>query len=139
MKTYRVTVEGETYEVTIEEVTGGAPRVMPPRPAAPTPPPPAAKPVAPPKPATSPQPTPPPAPKPTSGIGGKGIQAPMPGKIVAVNVTPGAVVKSGTVLLILEAMKMENDIMASADGTVKAVHAKVGDSVSTGDVLVEFE
>jgi glutaconyl-CoA decarboxylase len=60
----------------------------------------------------------------------------MPGKISTINVKPGDSVKSGEVLLILEAMKMENDIMASADGTVQSVNVNVGDSVNTGDALV---
>jgi glutaconyl-CoA decarboxylase len=63
----------------------------------------------------------------------------MPGKILDIKVTPGDVVKSGTVLVILEAMKMENDIMAPADGTVRAINVKEGDSVNTGDVLVVIE
>lgn len=60
----------------------------------------------------------------------------MPGKILAVHVAQDDAVKSGTVLIILEAMKMENDIMASTDGTVTSVKVKVGDTVNTGDVLV---
>jgi glutaconyl-CoA decarboxylase len=60
----------------------------------------------------------------------------MPGKILAVKAVPGDEVKSGTVLVILEAMKMENDIMATADGTIKSVNVQVGDSVNTGDVLI---
>ena len=67
------------------------------------------------------------------------MQAPMPGKVLVVNVAPGAAVKRGTVLLVLEAMKMENDIMAPVDGTIKAVNVSVGSSVNTGDVLVVIE
>ena len=60
----------------------------------------------------------------------------MPGKILKVAVSVGAQVNNGDLLLILEAMKMENEIMASTSGTVKEVRAKEGDSVNTGDVLV---
>lgn len=64
------------------------------------------------------------------------IAAPMPGKILKVAVSVGTVVNNGDVILILEAMKMENEIMASTSGTVKEVRTKEGDSVNTGDVLV---
>jgi glutaconyl-CoA decarboxylase len=60
----------------------------------------------------------------------------MPGKILKVAVTPGTAVNNGDLLLILEAMKMENEILASVSGTVKEVRTKEGDSVNTGDVLV---
>jgi biotin carboxyl carrier protein len=63
----------------------------------------------------------------------------MPGKILTINVTPGASVKSGEVLLVLEAMKMENDIMAPNDGTVAAINVQTGDSVNTGEVLVVID
>jgi biotin carboxyl carrier protein len=60
----------------------------------------------------------------------------MPGTILSINVKPGDSVKAGDVLLILEAMKMENEIMAPADGVVAAVNVSVGASVNTGDLLV---
>jgi len=60
----------------------------------------------------------------------------MPGKILKVMVSVGAAVNAGDVVLILEAMKMENEIMANVGGTVKEVRTKEGDSVNTGDVLV---
>ena len=63
----------------------------------------------------------------------------MSGKILAVNVAPGDTVTEGTVLLILEAMKMENDILAPAGGTVKAVKVQDGDTVNTGDLLMVIE
>lgn len=63
----------------------------------------------------------------------------MPGKVLAVKVAPGDAVKSGTLLVILEAMKMENDIMAPVAGTVAAVNVQAGDSVSTGEVLVVID
>jgi glutaconyl-CoA decarboxylase len=60
----------------------------------------------------------------------------MPGKILKVAVSVGTAVSNGDMLLILEAMKMENEILASTSGTVKEVRTKEGDSVNTGDVLV---
>ena len=60
----------------------------------------------------------------------------MPGKILSVNVTPGDKVEAGDVLLILEAMKMQNEIMAPEDGTVSEVRVNAGDTVATGDVMV---
>ena len=67
--------------------------------------------------------------------GGQTIAAPMPGTILAVNVQNGAAVKRGDVLFILEAMKMENEIMAPCDGTAAGVNVTKGAAVSTGDVL----
>jgi 3-methylcrotonyl-CoA carboxylase alpha subunit len=63
----------------------------------------------------------------------------MPGKVLAVKVAPGDRVASGTALLVLEAMKMENDLLSSVDGTVKSVEARVGGMVNTGDVLLRIE
>jgi glutaconyl-CoA decarboxylase len=60
----------------------------------------------------------------------------MPGKILKVSVQPGSTVKSGELLLVLEAMKMENEVLSPASGTVKEVRVKAGDSVNTGDTLV---
>ena len=66
------------------------------------------------------------------------VKAPMPGIILSVKVSPGQAVKKGQVLMILEAMKMENEICAATDGTIKSVYVKSGQSVNTGDLLVEF-
>jgi glutaconyl-CoA decarboxylase len=142
MKTYQVTVDGQVYEVTVEEVTrttsgGITPSVPPPPPTPPTAPTTAPQTIPKPAPATTPAPAP--APPQTSEAGGTSIQAPMPGKILTVNVAQGDRVKNGDVLLILEAMKMENDIIATADGTVVSINAHTGDSVNTGDVLVVIE
>ena len=68
--------------------------------------------------------------------GSSTITAPMPGKVLDVKVSAGSVVKSGDLVLLLEAMKMENEIFAPADGTVADVRVRSGDSVNTGDVLV---
>src|SRR5512134_3100568 len=103
MRTYRVTVEGQTYEVTVEEVRatpGGPPAGV--SASAPV----AAASTAPPPMATAPKPTG--SPVLTLAAGERPIQAPMPGEILAVNVVPGDAVAGGSGLLILEAMKMEN-------------------------------
>ena len=73
-----------------------------------------------------------------SDDGGR-VTTPMPGKVVAVEVSVGDAVSKGQTLLVLESMKMQNDIAARADGTVRAVHHVVGDSVAYGDVLVEID
>ena len=66
------------------------------------------------------------------------IKAPMPGLIVGISIQPGDVVAKGDIILILEAMKMENAIKAPGDGTVKAIKIQKGDRVEKGQVLVEF-
>lgn len=68
-----------------------------------------------------------------------GLEAPMPGKVIAVKVAPGDTVGKGDELLVVEAMKMENAVRAPRDGRVKTVSARVGDMVSPGTVLVELE
>jgi glutaconyl-CoA decarboxylase len=134
MKSYRVTVDGQSYEVTIEEVKGVA--AVPARPAELSAAPAAAvAPAAAPAAATTPRP-PAPASVTTVRAGDRTIPAPMPGKILAVKVVAGDAVARGDVLMILEAMKMENDILAPMDGAVKSVHVQPGDTVNTGDVLL---
>lgn len=109
MKKYRVNVNGTVFEVEIEEMTGApaAPAVAAAAPAAPAAP-----------------------------AGGEKITAPMPGTILTVNVTSGSTVKKGDVLMILEAMKMENEIVAPKDGTVAQIVAAKGASVESGAPLV---
>ena len=68
-----------------------------------------------------------------------GLEAPMPGKVIAVKAAPGQTVKKGDELLVVEAMKMENSVRAPRDGTVRSVAARVGDMVGPGAVLVELE
>ena len=114
MKKYRVIVNGTTYEIELEEITGAVP--------APTP---AAAPAAPAA----------PAPAPAAPAGGEQVCAPMPGTILSVAVTPGTSVKKGDVLVVLEAMKMENEIMAPRDGTVVSVSAIKGAAVESGALL----
>ncbi len=119
MKNYRVTVNGVAYDVVVEELSAGAA----PAPAA------APAPVAAPAPAA--------APKASAGVAGAvAVKAPMPGTLIKVNVKPGASVKKGDVLCVLEAMKMENDILAPQDGVVASVEAAQGSSVATDAVLV---
>lgn len=108
MKKYRVTVNGTVYEVELEELTGAAPAPVSAPAAAPA----AAAPAA-----------------------GEQITAPMPGTILAVNVSTGQAVKKGEVLMILEAMKMENEIMCPRDGVVASVHTSKGSAVESGALL----
>jgi glutaconyl-CoA/methylmalonyl-CoA decarboxylase subunit gamma len=129
IKKYNITVNGNTYEVEVEEVgTSSSSQVS--------------RPIV----AQTPQPQPvpqqqkvEPAPQVSSIQGGDIVNAPMPGTINDVKVKPGDSVKKGQVLLILEAMKMENEIMAPADGVVASVNVSKGSSVSAGDVLVAFK
>ena len=131
MNRYKVTVNGTAYDVLVEDMGGTQAAYAPvaqPAPAVV----PAAAPVAAPQPvAATPAPAPAPAP-----AGASVVEAPMPGKILKISVAVGASVVSGDVLLILEAMKMENEISAPAGGTVREIRAREGDSVNTGDVLV---
>ena len=121
MKNYTITVNGNVYDVTVEEGTGstaGAAKAAAPKAAAPKA-----------------------APKAAAPAGAQGavkVNAPMPGKILKVNVNAGASVKKGDVLLVLEAMKMENEICAPQDGTVATVECAAGDSVESGKVLVSM-
>lgn len=127
MKKYIVNVNGNRYEVEVEEFNGEFTGAVAPV-AAPMSSAPAAAPVAAPK----------AAPKKVSGNGEK-IEAPMPGNILRVNVNAGDSVKKGDVLLVLEAMKMENEIKSPKDGTIGDVAVKSGAQVNTGDVLVVIE
>ena len=119
MKKFNITVNGQAYEVEVEEVGGAvsaapAPKAAPAAAAAPAP-----------KAAAAAVPA-----------GAATVSAPMPGKIMSVAVKPGDAVKRGQVLLILEAMKMQNEIMAPSDGKVADVRVAAGQSVNTGDVMV---
>ena len=121
MKTYNITVNGVTYTVNVEEVSGTAS-------AAASAPVAAAAPVAAPAPAA--------APAKSGNAGSVVVKAPMQGTIVKVNAKVGAAVKKGDVLVVLEAMKMENDVCAPADGTVASVEVAQGATVATEAVLV---
>ena len=121
MKTYTITVNGTAYEVTVEEGagTGAAPVVK------------SAAPVAPVKPVAA-------APAASGAVGAVKVNAPMPGKILAVKANAGQAVKKGDVIIVLEAMKMENDIVAPQDGTVASVSCAVGDQVEAGALLASL-
>ena len=122
MKNYRITVNGTSYDVSVEELSGGAAPV-----AAPV----AAAPVAAPAPAAAPA-----APAPAAGgAGSVKVSSPRPGKILAVKANVGDSVKKGQVILILEAMKMENEVVAPEDGTIASIDVTVGASVESGDTL----
>jgi len=127
MKRYQITVNGVAYDVTVEEL-GGAPVAAPaaPAPVAAAPAPVAAAPAP-----AAPAPAPAAAP-----AGGTPVNSPMPGTILRVNVKAGDTVKNGDVLMVLEAMKMENDICAPCDGTVAAVAVSQGAAVATDELLV---
>ena len=118
MKKYNVTVNGTAYEITLEVVDAADVKATP-------------APAAAPAPAATPAPA---APAPVAN-GGETVSSPMPGTILDVKVQNGAVVKQGDVLMILEAMKMENEIVAPCAGTVKQVIATKGASVATDEVL----
>lgn len=75
-------------------------------------------------------------PKPSTAVSGEEVVAPMPGKILQLKVKEGDKVKEGNALLILEAMKMENEIIANSSGTIKKINVAVNDMVDTGDVLM---
>ena len=132
MKKFNIKVNGISYEVEIEEVKDGAPQAAASKIAAPKVTPKVAAPkVEAPKaaPAKSKEAV-------AAGAGEHSIDAPMPGKIVKVVVEEGQSVKAGDVLLILEAMKMQNEITADADGTVKAVNVVAGQNVKVKESLV---
>ncbi|MGM9665679.1 MAG: biotin/lipoyl-containing protein [Eubacteriales bacterium] len=114
MKAYKVNVNGKVYEITLEVIDKDdikAPAKEEPK---------AQAPVAPAAPAPA---------------GAKTVNAPMPGNILKVNVKAGQSVKKGDVLMILEAMKMENEIMAPADAVVSSVSVSAGSTVEAGAVL----
>ena len=126
-KKFNVTVNGTTYEVEVEEVKaegGAAPKAPAPK-AAPAP-----------APAPKAAPAPAAAPKVAAGAGEHSIDSPMPGKVIKLVANEGQAVKAGEVLLILEAMKMQNEITADADGTVKKFNVAAGQSVKAHESLV---
>jgi biotin carboxyl carrier protein len=124
MKKFNITVNGNAYEVEVEEVKAAAPAA--PKAAAPAP-------------KAAPAPAAPAAPKKeavAAGAGEHSIDAPMPGKIVKLVASEGQAVKAGETLLILEAMKMQNEIAADADGVVKKFNVDAGQSVKAHESLV---
>ena len=117
MKNYRITVNGVAYDVAVEEM--GATSA--------------------PAPAAAPKPAAPKAAPAAAGAGAVKINSPMPGNILSVKASAGQAVKKGDVLMILEAMKMENEICAPQDGAIASVQVAAGDSVESGDVLVTMD
>lgn len=116
MRHYRVNVNGTDYEIAIEEITADEAKK-----------------------AQSVQPEAPKAAAQQIPAGAQTVTAPMPGTILSVNVSAGASVKQGDVLMILEAMKMENEIMAPKSGKIASVSVQKSSAVKTGDVLCVIE
>lgn len=125
MRKFSVTVNGSTYEVIVEEVAADATvtPVAAPAPVAAAPAPKAAAP----KPAA------------TGAAGSVSIKSPFPGTVLKVNVAPGQAVKKDETLMVIEAMKMENEIKAPQDGTVASVNVTKGASVNTDDLLCSLK
>ena len=122
MKKLRITVDGKVFDVSVELLDQVSSTTAAPAPA----------PVAAPAPAAVPAPAAAPA------AGAVQVNSPMPGNILDVKVSAGQAVQAGDVLVILEAMKMENEIVAPQDGTVASVSVKKGDTVNSGDLLVSM-
>ena len=122
MKRFNITVNGKAYDVAVEEVSGDA--------AAPA----AAAPVV----TAAPAPAAP-APAPAAAAGGTAVNSPMPGTILDVKVNVGDAVDEGQVLMVLEAMKMENDIVAPKAGKVASISVKKGDTVNSNDLLASIQ
>ena len=121
MKNYTITVNGNVYDVVVEEgASTGAPAPAAPRAAAP------AVPKA-------------PAPKAAGGAGSVKVEAGAAGKVFKIEAKVGQAVKTGDPVVIIEAMKMENDIVASCDGKITSVLAKKGDTVNSGDTLATIQ
>ncbi len=128
MKKFQITVNGKAYEVEVEEMGGGSTQA--PR---------AAASVAVPSAAPAPKAAPAAAPAPKAAAvpaGSESVTAPMPGKVMSIKVTTGQAVTAGDLILVLEAMKMENEIFCGASGTVKEIRVNEGAAVNPGDVLV---
>lgn len=137
---YRITLNDKVYEVEVEKgeaaITAEYAASEIPAPAPVAAPVPAPAPVAAPAPAPTPAPAPAPVP---AGNGGETVLAPMPGNILDVCVKTGDRVRAGQLVAILEAMKMENEILAPVGGVVAAVGVAKGATVNTGDLIVEIK
>lgn len=128
MKRFNVNVNGRAYDVSVEEIGSAAP--------APVTAAPAAAPVA--SAPAAPVPAAPAAPVAVPVGAATTIESPMPGTILDIKVSVGQSVEVNEPLVILEAMKMENDIVTSAAGTVAAIHVNKGDVVNTGALLISI-
>jgi len=122
MKRFNITVNGTAYDVAVEEITDGS----------------APAPAAAPAPVKKAAPAAAPAPAKAAGAGTK-VSAPMPGTILDIKVKEGDTVTKGQAIIVLEAMKMENDIVAPCDGKVTSILAKKGDSVNSSDTLATIQ
>ena len=125
MRKFSIKVNGASYEVEVEEIGG----VAAPAPVQ------ISTPAVAPAPVQSSAPAATPAPVAQPAGEGEAVSAPMPGTILDIRVKAGDAVKTGQIIMILEAMKMENEIMAGCDGTVTSVMVSKGASVQTGDAL----
>lgn len=142
MKKFKFTISGKPYEVEVQDIEGNiatvnvngteykvemeeqaAPVVAP-----------VARPAA--KPAASSAPAKSAAPKAAAPAGGKKMEAPLPGTIMQIFVKEGDSVKKGDKLLMYEAMKMENNLLAECDGTIASINCRQGDNVLQGDTLI---
>lgn len=113
MKKFHITVNGNAYEVEVEEIGAAAPAAA------------VAAPAAAPAAAVAP-------------AGGTVITCPMPGTIIDIKVAAGQAVTEGQILVIFEAMKMENEIVAPCAGTVASINVNKGDAVDSGSVLLSL-
>jgi glutaconyl-CoA decarboxylase len=136
MKRFNVTVNGRLYDVAVEESTNTAPMAAAPAPVMQAPAPVAAAPAPQAAPAAAPAPAPAAAPAPSGAGSGNKVESPMPGIILDIKVAVGDTVKVGDSLVILEAMKMENDIVSSFDGTVTGIAVTKAQTVNSGDVIL---
>lgn len=130
MKKYNIVVNGISYEVEVEEVGAGQ---------TPTAPVAAAAPAATPAPSAPAKAAAPAATSAAPSAGTQSIDCPMPGTILDIKVKPGDTVAEGQILLILEAMKMENEIVAPVAGTIDTVQVTKGSAVNAGDILVSIK
>lgn len=126
MKNYRITVNGNVYDVQVEEINGAAPAAS-----APVPAPVQSAPSAAPMQSAAPAPA-----APSAGGAGTPVNSPMPGNILDIKVSAGDKVGANQVVIVLEAMKMENEIVTPVAGTVASVNVTKGQAVNSGDVLI---
>ncbi|MEI8198722.1 MAG: biotin/lipoyl-containing protein [Eubacteriales bacterium] len=134
LKKYRISVDGKSYEVEVEDIASGASSNIRTAPASA----PAASPAPAQETAAAPQASVPQPVTAPADIKGEILRAPMPGTILSVAASVGQAVKRGDILLVLEAMKMENEIVAHIDGTISGIYVQKGSTVNAGDTLVAF-
>lgn len=130
MSKYRITLDGKTYEMDVELLGANGAVIAPAKVAAPVAAPAAVAPKAAPAPAAA---------KPAANAGSGSVVAPMPGTILKVLKKDGDAVKAGDVVLVLEAMKMENEITAPVDGAIASLSLAEGSTVGGGDLLFEVK